>query len=316
MSNERNSAPHFRPGHVLADKYVIDRVLGQGAMGEVFRAVDPLLGREVAVKTMSESIGSDPDLRRRFQREAQSAARISHPNIIKVYELGLEGEQLFMAMELLDGVDLKHAMAQRKLSLDEKLGIVDDGRLIAHSVIDAFSGSGLLPRLPAIETSISELLVRSRTPRENLAGVAVAIPGIVDTREMRLLSVNKKFTDAVGFDLVAWAQKKWQLPLLLENDARSALVGEWQYGAGRGCDNLAMVTLGTGIGGAVLIEGKVLRGKHFQPVRKTPLHAWCEENGVLPESMKPGEMALTVMPYGANSLANVRVRMSTPALAI
>ncbi len=145
-----------------------------------------------------------------------------------------------------------------------KLGIVDGGTLLADSVIDALSGSGLIPRLPAIEASIAGLLVRSGIARENLAGVAVAIPGIVDTREMRLLSVNKKFTDAVGFDLVAWAQKNWQLPLLLENDARSALVGEWQYGAGRGCDNLAMVTLGTGIGGAVLIEGKVLRGKHFQ----------------------------------------------------
>jgi len=64
--------------------------------------------------------------------------------------------------------------------------------------------------------------------------------------------------------LVAWAWDKWALPLYVENDARLALLGEWQFGAGRGCENIVMVTLGTGIGSAVLIEGKLLRGKHFQ----------------------------------------------------
>ena len=105
-------------------------------MGEVFRARDPVLNREVAIKRISSGLDADENVRKRFQREAQSAARISHPNIIKVYELGLEGEQLFMAMELLDGVDLKHVMAQGKLGLDEKLGIVEqvaEGLAFAHA---------------------------------------------------------------------------------------------------------------------------------------------------------------------------------------
>ena len=69
-------------------KYRIDARIGQGAMGEVFRAHDPVINRDVAVKTMSTAIGGDEDLRRRFHREAQSAARLNHPNIITVYDFG------------------------------------------------------------------------------------------------------------------------------------------------------------------------------------------------------------------------------------
>ena len=72
-------------------------------MGEVFRAHDPVLNRDVAIKRISGGLDADEMVRKRFQREAQAAAKLSHPNIITVYELGLEGEQLFMAMELLDG---------------------------------------------------------------------------------------------------------------------------------------------------------------------------------------------------------------------
>ena len=93
-------------------KYEIVGKLGQGAMGEVFRAHDPVLNRAVAVKRISAGLDADETVRKRFQREAQSAALLSHPNIITVYELGFEGEQLFMAMELLDGIDLKQAFTR------------------------------------------------------------------------------------------------------------------------------------------------------------------------------------------------------------
>ncbi len=145
-----------------------------------------------------------------------------------------------------------------------KIGIIDGGTLIADSIIDAFSGGGLVRRLQAIESEISALLTKSAVQVGSVGGIGISIPGIVDSSEMRLLSVNEKYADAVGFDFAGWARKKWGLPLVLENDARSALIGEWQYGAGRGCDNLVMVTLGTGIGGAAIMGGEVLRGKHFQ----------------------------------------------------
>jgi len=117
-------------------KYEILGKLGQGAMGEVFRARDPVLNREVAVKRITAGLDADETVRKRFRREAEAAAKLTHPNIITVYELGLEGEQLFMAMELLDGVDLKHALVARAMSLDEKIGValqVCEGVALAHS---------------------------------------------------------------------------------------------------------------------------------------------------------------------------------------
>ena len=117
-------------------KYDIVGKLGQGAMGEVFRAHDPVLNRAVAVKRITAGLDADEMVRKRFQREAQSAALLSHPNIITVYELGFEGDQLFMAMELLDGIDLKHALTARQMTLDEKIGVVQqicEGLAFAHS---------------------------------------------------------------------------------------------------------------------------------------------------------------------------------------
>ena len=117
-------------------RYEVKGKLGQGAMGEVFRAHDPVLDRDVAVKRISAGLDADDTVRKRFEREARSAANLNHPNIITVYELGFEGEQLFMAMELLNGVDLKHALSHRKLTLDDKLDVTEqicEGLAFAHA---------------------------------------------------------------------------------------------------------------------------------------------------------------------------------------
>jgi serine/threonine-protein kinase len=114
-------------------KYEIRGTIGRGAMGEVFRGLDPVLGREVAIKIMT--VGqADPELIQRFQREAQSAARLNHPNIITVYDFGDEDGKLYMAMELLEGHDVKDLMG--KLSFEEKLGLMEqvaEGLAFAHS---------------------------------------------------------------------------------------------------------------------------------------------------------------------------------------
>jgi eukaryotic-like serine/threonine-protein kinase len=118
-------------------KYKILEKIGEGAMGEVYKAHDPVLNRFVAVKTISAELGADDTLRKRFEREAQSAARLNHPNIITVFDYGEEQGKIFMAMELLDGSDLKQAIARRApLSLDEKLSVVDqiaEGLAFAHA---------------------------------------------------------------------------------------------------------------------------------------------------------------------------------------
>ncbi|HLP18553.1 MAG TPA: ROK family protein [Bacteroidota bacterium] len=145
-----------------------------------------------------------------------------------------------------------------------KVGIVEGNTLLARSTIDAFSNHGLESRLPQVERAILELMRSLHLRTDEMLGIGISMPGIIDVRRGRVLSVNQKYFDAVSLDLKAWAQNQFGLPLCIENDARAALIGEWQYGAGLGIDNIVMVTLGTGVGGAAMIDGKLLHGKHFQ----------------------------------------------------
>jgi serine/threonine protein kinase len=106
-------------------------------MSDVFKAFDPALNRFVALKTISRTYGLTDEVRKRFYREAQAAARLNHPNIITVYELGEDEGRIFIAMELLEGSDLKDIISSsEKLDLDQKLDIMEqiaDGSGFAHS---------------------------------------------------------------------------------------------------------------------------------------------------------------------------------------
>jgi len=111
-------------------KYEILAELGRGAMGTVYKARDPVLEREVAIKTMSEELLTDQEMKERFFREARSAAQLQHPNIVTIYELGSAkigdaAERPFIAMELLDGYDLGEMVDQKQIArLEDKIGLV------------------------------------------------------------------------------------------------------------------------------------------------------------------------------------------------
>ena len=104
-------------------RYEIVRELGRGAMGVVFKARDPLIGRSVAVKTITAGVANNPDLLERFHREAKSAGLLQHPNIVTVYELSESDGSPFIAMEYLEGESLEQVIASRlPLPLAQKLG--------------------------------------------------------------------------------------------------------------------------------------------------------------------------------------------------
>jgi serine/threonine-protein kinase len=119
-------------------KYTVVAKIGQGAMGEVYEAQDSVLHRPVALKTIAASMESSPDARLRFHREAQSIARLNHPNIVTVYDFGEEGGVVYMAMELLDGSDVRSLIAAKHpMGLDERLGLIEqvcEGVGYAHSM--------------------------------------------------------------------------------------------------------------------------------------------------------------------------------------
>src|SRR5215212_1905191 len=108
-------------------KYKIQELVGEGAMGTVYRATDSVLGRTVAIKVMNASIARQEDHRNRFLREAQAAGSLQHPNVVTIYDLGeLEGH-LFIAMEFVHGTDLEKLItAAEPLKLQSKLDVIVD----------------------------------------------------------------------------------------------------------------------------------------------------------------------------------------------
>ena len=117
-------------------KYQILERIGRGGMGMIFKAHDPMLDRSVALKVISSEIEVTDELRARFFREAQACARLSHPNIITIYDMGEDAGRLYIVMEFLDGDELRHFITSRKmLPLEDKLSImvqVCDGLHYAH----------------------------------------------------------------------------------------------------------------------------------------------------------------------------------------
>jgi len=145
-----------------------------------------------------------------------------------------------------------------------KIGLLKEGHLVDRIEIVAQSASGLKSQLSELETVVNQLLRTNNVLNADVLGIGFSFAGLVDSIQNRILSTNQKYDDGPETDLVGWAKEKWNWPLFAMNDARMALLGEWQHGAGQGCSDLVLVTLGTGIGSAVLTGGKLLIGKHFQ----------------------------------------------------
>ncbi|HET6900625.1 MAG TPA: protein kinase [Vicinamibacteria bacterium] len=111
-------------------RYEVEGLLGQGGMGAVYKARDPELDRTVAIKTVSPILLSSDELRReyleRFRREARAAGRLSHPNIVSVYDLGVDGDTVFFVMEYVPGVSLETILKENPvLPISQAAGIVE-----------------------------------------------------------------------------------------------------------------------------------------------------------------------------------------------
>jgi eukaryotic-like serine/threonine-protein kinase len=116
-------------------KYEVVRVLGEGGMGRVYEAIDPMIGRRVAIKTISGNVIADEEARARFFREAQAAGRLSHPNLITIHDIGETDGSPYIVMEYLEGTDLGGAIRGGRLSFATKLQIMIDiceGLAYAH----------------------------------------------------------------------------------------------------------------------------------------------------------------------------------------
>ena len=143
-------------------------------------------------------------------------------------------------------------------------GVVRDDELLGSASLDSQLARSLESLLPRIAEVLTTLLKDTGVTAKECGGIAIGFPGIVDVRNGRILSTLKKYEDAIHLDLGQWAIEQFGLSLRIENDARMALMGEQYAGAAQGVQDVVMITLGTGIGGAAMMLGKLVRGAHSQ----------------------------------------------------
>lgn len=151
----------------------------------------------------------------------------------------------------------------RALSLDMGgthigCGLVEDERLLSSTTVPSAGSCALRPLLESIAQTLHSLLDQAGLRPADCAGLAIGFPGIVNARAGRVLTTFKKYEDTIDLDLPQWSLNTFGIPLRLENDARMAMLGEHHAGSAKGVSDAVMMTLGTGIGSAALIRGRLL----------------------------------------------------------
>ena len=149
----------------LNHRYQLEDRQAIGGMATVYRAIDLMLERTVAVKVLRTDLSEDPEFRERFRQEAKAAANLSHPNIVTVHDFGLDHDQLFIVMEFVRGTDLKTILKKRgNLPIYEALSLI----------IQACSGIGYAHRTGIVHCDIKpqNMLV---TPEQHLKVVDFGI---------------------------------------------------------------------------------------------------------------------------------------------
>jgi glucokinase len=142
--------------------------------------------------------------------------------------------------------------------------VVNDGAVLVSSTVTTDARS-LRELLPELTLQLRKNCHAVGISPEACKGLGIGFPAIVDSKSGEILStLGSKFADCTGSDLQAWSKREFGLPLRIENDAKLALLGESSAGSARGFDDVVMITLGTGIGVAVMLQHRLLHSQMGQ----------------------------------------------------
>ncbi len=142
-----------------------------------------------------------------------------------------------------------------------KTGLLLEDKIVANSIVDVTDSGSLASELPGIEKSIEQML-KGCEMGKGINGVGIALPCLVNSDNNQILSDYVKYRDAADLDITGWVNRNWGAGLIIENDAKAALTGEMQFGACRGSSNAVLLTIGTGIGSAVIMNGDLLKSRN------------------------------------------------------
>lgn len=158
---------------LVGGRYALHELLGEGGAARVYRAQDTILGRTVAIKLLREEYGSDPEFVARFYREARAVAALSHPNIVDIYDYGAHDNTYFIAMQYIEGADLKTILHRKGQLTPEQAVAIVDGALRG---LGAAHERGIIHR----DVKPQNLLVRAEDGLVKLTdfGIARALGGV------------------------------------------------------------------------------------------------------------------------------------------
>lgn len=143
-----------------------------------------------------------------------------------------------------------------------KLALLEDGKILLERMVEAYRDDKYQKNLDTAEREGKAMMAELGIAR--IDGLGIAFPGLVNPRDKVVVSANGKFVDAVGYDLKSWVARTFACPFILDNDANAALVGEVVYGCAQDTRDVVMMIFGTGVGAAAMMDGRLIRGKHFQ----------------------------------------------------
>ena len=210
-------------------RFKIQEVLGRGGMGEVYKAVDPTLQRTVAVKTVRPDIDR-PEYLDRMMREAQACARLSHPNIVTVYEAGQVDGLVYIAMEYLQGRNLADVLAANSLSFEEKIRILGKVLEALHHAHDLDvvhrdikpSNIHLLPdgTIKLMDFGLARVLVADTL---TASGNVLGTPHYASPEQLKGESVDRR-TDIYSTGVMAYEMLAGRRPFEPDNESISSVI--------------------------------------------------------------------------------------------